>query len=101
MHRGLPLAPDRENFIHARALEFLATEKTKEGTDIEDRFTKFLRQELKLSPEEILRFVRMSFWKNFLFLIRFNAVLKSSITDQSSEYPETASNKSDKGACRL
>jgi len=67
-HRGLSLAPDRENFIHARALEFLATEKTKEETDIEDRFTKFLRQELKLSPEEISRFVRMSFWKNFLTL---------------------------------
>ncbi len=66
--QDLSLAPDRQSFIHTQALEFFATEKTKDGADIEDRFTKFLQQELKLNPEEIQRFVRMSFWKNFLTL---------------------------------
>ena len=59
---------DRQSLIHTRALEFFRAIAVKGGANIEERFAKFLMEELETSEKETATLVRMSFWKNFVTL---------------------------------
>ena len=59
---------DREGLTHSRALDFLRSGSAKGDSDIEEQFAEFLMEELDLDQKETTRFVKMSFWKNFVTL---------------------------------
>lgn len=58
----------REDLVYERSLEFLKSIVDKGRANIEDQFTNFLKKDLGADEEEAARFVRMSFWKNFVTL---------------------------------
>ena len=57
-----------EALLYERSMSFLKSIEDKGEANIEDRFTDFLRQDLGLDNQEVAKFIRMSFWKNFVTL---------------------------------
>ncbi|MCD6185788.1 MAG: hypothetical protein J7K84_08390 [Deltaproteobacteria bacterium] len=55
-----------ENIIFNKATAFLQSAIEKGTADIEERFKKFLKEKQKLDEKNVQRFLKMSFWKNFV-----------------------------------
>jgi hypothetical protein len=59
---------DRQKIVFENAAGFLRA-AVEEGTaDIEEQFKKFLKEEEGLDEKRVQRFLKMSFWKNFVTL---------------------------------
>jgi len=59
---------NRQDIVFEEAVGFLRSAIEKETADIEEQFKKFLKEEQKLDEKTVQKFLKMSFWKNFLTL---------------------------------
>ena len=59
---------DRQEIIFKEAAGFLRAAAGKGTADIEEQFKKFLKEDQNLDDDKVQKFLKMSFWKNFVTL---------------------------------
>ena len=59
---------DRQEIVFKEAADFLRAAAGKGTTDIEEQFKKFLKEGQNLDDDKVQKFLKMSFWKNFVTL---------------------------------
>ncbi len=59
---------DRQEIISKEAVDFLQAAVEKGIDDVEEKFKKFLKKDQNLDDDKVQKFLKMSFWKNFVTL---------------------------------
>ena len=67
VHKLLP-ETDQQDVLFEKAVGFLNAAIEKDTGDFEERFERFLKKDQNLDEKMVQRFLKMSFWKNFVTL---------------------------------